>query len=652
MATKARRVTRVSGDARWWKAPKGEAHDTIHTVVKSIHEKTRWLWSKDRYHAELYEGEGALDENPRGKQWAGSTLPYNVVRKAIDTLTARTATERHLPQCYTNRGDWGLQKRAKKQSEAIEGEFYRQKFYEKRVELWVKDALRSRAGLLRVTREHARPVIDRVLPWELYFDPTDAKYGDPRCVYHVRTIDAGVLEERFPSKAKAIRAAAKKGLDDLDWDTGASSAWEATTVDRVRIIDAYHLPSGPDATDGRWITCLGADETLQDVPWKRDYFPYESLIYTPRSVGVWGYPLAEVLEGYQFEINVMSEKLQEAHHILGGGICFVSTTSGIVDSHIDNSLGVIVRHKPGEVPTFVNPDPVNAQTYQRHRDLNDDALRDSGVSDMSAHSEKPSGNVSGVLADTLIDVETQRFAMFERRLQAACVGVAEKLLDEMREIAEEEGDYEVTHNGRRGRRTLSWTKDFGMERDGYHLQVQDTSFLSKQPSERFAQLEQLLATGKIDDATFFRLARFPDLEAYSDTRLAPMLRVHDQVQAMLEAEPEDGKDFDDFYKYPDPYLDLKYAQSYAQNQLNLAIEGEAPEGVLDLLRQYIEDAKAEWDKANPPPAPPPPMPPGPPMPMDPGMPVGPGMPGPGGPPPGSPPLDPTLMQSPPPPMMS
>src|SRR5678815_458700 len=243
---------------------------------------------------------------------------------------------------------------------------------------------------------------ERAYPWEVLVDDWDARHGDPRNLYHVRTVDKGVLLAKFGQRRKgesrddwqlrvnAIdRAGSTVTIGEFDRDDGQYS-----TVERVRIVEAWHLPSEDDMDepDGRHVIAIfGGNLTLIDEPWERDYFPFCVLHYSDPVVGYWGQGLVEQLEGFQTEINEMSGKISDAHNVLGGGIIFMPSTSGVIDSHVKSGLGVIIKHLPGQAPTFYNPQPVHPQTYERLRDLPQDALADVGVSAMSAQSQKPAG---------------------------------------------------------------------------------------------------------------------------------------------------------------------------------------------------------------------------------------------------------------------
>lgn len=570
-------------DARWWIARKNGAAETIWDVVRSIHDRTRWLLDKDVFHAELYECEGALRENNRGARYQQATLPRNVVRQAVETLTARVANERPLPSVQTTGGDWGMQKRARRANEAVEGEFYRCKVFEELTEAWVTDALTSRAGVLKVCRgADGRVLIERVLPWELYVDPIDARYGRPRNMYHVRTVDRAVLAAMFPTRAKEIR---ETGHDDAAFDWTTTKLGETATVDRVRVIEAWHLASGPGADDGRHVICIDG-LTLRDEPWPHDYFPFQILKYSDRKVGFWGYPLAERLEGWQYEINETQQRVSESHALAPGGIVATPIGSDIVDSHIINGNWYHLKYRGNLPPNFFTPNPVAPQHYQYLRDLGPDALGDVGVSQTSAQSQKPAGITAARALQVLDDVETQRFAMFVRRYQAACVGLAEKLLDVIRDIAESEGDYTVKHTTRRGVRELSWTKDFALDRESYSLKIYSTSLLSKRPEARFQQLEVWINQGRISWADYLRLSEMPDTVAEADIATAAADLARDQVTDMLE---HDNPDDPEAYQPPFPYGDLEYAKRFGQLSLCLAKRDNVPQANRDLLQRYVDD---------------------------------------------------------------
>lgn len=591
---------------RWFTEPKSDCHEALKRTVEHIRDRGAWRRDADEYHAELYGGgPGAMAVSGNtgyATQYKPATLPYNVVAQSVDTVLAKVATERPLPQAFTSQGDWSQQKGARKMSKAIEGEFHRQKIYQKWAPQIVRDAMVFDIGHLKVWREGKNIYCERLLPWEVLFDEYDAKYGDPRNIYIYRSIDREILQHMFPGHRDAIESAANSDGMRFNLDEDDS------TVDRVYYCEAYHLAPGKndDGTivkGGRHAIIVNG-ATLLDEPYDKLFFPTCSLRYREPISGYRGAGMAELLEGYQYQINLLNDRIQEQHHLLGGAWIFTAIGSDVVSMSLTNGVNE-VKHKPGMPPQVYHPDPVHPQTYAYLRDLRQDAISDAGVSHLAARSEKPSGVSSGRAFQVLDDVYTERFGPFVRAFQYWNVEVAEHIVDLIHEIAEDYGTYNVRAESKRGAYLdIDWAKDVNLERDAYTIKVFATSLLSKRPEAKLDQLEQWMNAKIITREQYMRLSNITDLESEADIETAPQTRVRDHVEWMLDA---DDPLAPDAYRHPDPYLDLAYAGKYVTAMLNHAWESKAPDETLNLLRRYISDVDLLKNG---------PMPEGPPAPSD------------------------------------
>ncbi len=593
--------------ARWWDADENDSHGALTSVVRHIRNSQQWRRDADEFHAELYAG-GPGGAGIRGMsgatEYVPARLPYNVARGAADTLVSKVAKHRPLPQVLTTRGNWTQQKRARKMSQFIEGQFYHQRIFEQKAQRLVRDAAVFGRGLLKIWAEGKTVFTERTHPWELHTDEWDSRYGDPRNLYHLRTVDRGVLIERFgkDEDGEYIEDICKD-IEDAgeidDYRTGDTQVYD-TTVDRTHFVEAWHLPSGPDAKDGRHVIAI-LGRTLLDEPWDRHYFPFAMLGYSDPISGYWPQGLVEQLEGFQFEINVMAEKVSDSHATIGGCIVSIPNNSGITDTHLINGIGWGLRHNPGAEPKFFNPEPVHPATYQRLRDLPQDALADVGLSQMSTQSLKPAGIDSGIGLQTLDDIETERFVIFGRAYEAWCLDIARQFVDCASEIARNEGEYAVDVPLKGGMLSLSW-KDVSI--DDFELKIFSTSMLPQQPAARLEKLQTLFDAGILDRAVFLRELDAPELSIELDMETADKLLIDETLEAMLESEePEDP----DAYHMPNPYCDIPWSGKRAQQRLNKAMSDGAPEPNLDLIRRYITEADALDKRMHPPPPPAPPM---------------------------------------------
>lgn len=156
-----------TNSARWYDEPKGDVHGVLGTVFRTIRDECAWRIDADEYHAGLYcasDQTGVRGISRRDYTYAPATLPYNVVRSATDTLLSKVAKHRPLPQVLTQRGSWKNQKRARKMTQFIEGEFYRQRVFEKHWPTFIRDSLIFGRGVLKIWTEGDKIRTERTLP--------------------------------------------------------------------------------------------------------------------------------------------------------------------------------------------------------------------------------------------------------------------------------------------------------------------------------------------------------------------------------------------------------------------------------------------------------------------------------------------------------
>jgi hypothetical protein len=604
-------MPKTSTNARWQTEAKDQVHVTLAAVFRTVRDETAWRVDADEYHAGLYcasDKPGIRGSSRKGYEYGPATLPYNVCRSATDTLTAKVAKHRPLPQVLTQKGSWKNQKRARKQTQFLEGEFYRQRVYEKHAPRIVRDAGIFGRGALKIYTYGKDIKTERAHVWELYADEYDGRYGleELRNLYHCRSVDKGVLLERFGrTESGGMRKSIKDALDSAGRFAFIEDQWDdhgGMTVDRVDVIEAWHLPSSKDAGDGRHVIIVeGA--TLLDEEWTYEYFPFAILNYSDPVVGCWGHGLIEQAEGYQYEINLASEKSSEQHHMSGVGI-LVPDNAKIYDQQIRNGITQI-HHKAGGQPSVFQMDLVNEHTRQRPRELTQDALNDMGMSQMSVQSAKPAGITAAIALQTLDDIETERFMIFGRAYEAWNLEVARRFIDCAKQIARDYGDHSVSVPMKGGLVDLNWND---IEVEGAELKIHPTSLLPQQLGARLEKLKDMWNTGLLDRAAFLRHLDAPDLQAELDLETADQLVVDEMLERMSEAEEEEGEAA---YMPPSAYQQLQdpaqpgkpgWALKRCQQRLNRGILDGMPEFNQEMLRRFLKDGDELIKTMNPPPA--------------------------------------------------
>ena len=635
-----------SASADWTQERGDGLHGLLTSVFQTVREENDWRVQADELHLGFYKQSERFGVRGSSMRWADydqATLPYNVCRGGVDTLQSKIAKQRPLPQVMTSRGSWSNQKRARKMTQFLEGQFYKARIHEKWAPTWVRDALIFGRGHLCIFVSGKSIRVERRFPWEVFDDEWDARYGSPRNRFYLRSMDQTVALETFArTEAGGWSQERRRAIEQASlFTTQLDSEVNTSTVKRIHVVDVYHLCDDPDAHEeeanadepandvdsdeeadkgtgeergrgerpkkhkctGRHVVFTSAG-VLIDEPWEYDYFPDVQLNYNEPVVGSAGTGLVEQLEGYQYAINDAAEVSAEQYRL--SGVHLLVPDNGKI-SYQDFRNGInITGHAPGATPQIFHADLVNEHMRQRPRELRQDALNDVGLSEMSVQSEKPAGITAAIALQTLSDIETERFFMFGRAFETGCLEIGRRFIDCAKLIAKTHGEYAVSvpMRGKNAMLPLKWAD---VVVDGVQLRVLASSNLPQQPAAKLQTLNDMWAAQQIDRATFLRLLDDPDLQAELDLETADKMVIDEMLERMRDAEEDEG---DSAYMPPSEYQQIwtedeatgrkkpGWAPRRAQQFYNRMLLDNAPEFNLDLIRRFLKSCNDIIDKAN------------------------------------------------------
>lgn len=577
-------------DGRWWKLPDERLHASVSGVVNSISKSQQQLESEHLRHARLYANRDLLQLVPGGRstlkpQPSGpSRLRVNVVKSCVDTAAAMISKQKPRPQFVTSDGDAPLQRKAKWLTRYVDGVFYDGGAHEEAQRAFV-DACIFGTGAVRLYWERDRDDslrlrFERALPWELLVDEEDGRYGRPKQLHHVRLVYPDVLAELFPEKADAIALA----VDPTSQGAGRS---------KVRVVESWHLPSGPKAKDGRHaITINGA--TLFSEPWDLDFFPYSFMRWSERVVGFWGCGLAEELAEVQAEINRTAIAIQQAQHLAAVPRVLVEAGSNVVASHVSNLPGGVLRYT-GRAPTFFTAQAMNAEAYQWLEANVRRAYELTGISQLQATAQKPAGLSSGVALREYNDTAAVRFARTGQRWEDLFLDMARKAIAMSRE-AYRSGERGLSVKASDGRflRQVKWS-EVDLDDDRFHMKAFPTSLLPTTPAGKLQTVQELIQAGLIPKEQAVALLDFPDVEAFTSLQTAAL----EDVRWCIDRIMEEGKPVD-----VDEVTDLDLAVRLGMSAALRAKRNGEPEERQEVLRAWVEACRAKLEEATKPPPPP------------------------------------------------
>lgn len=563
--------------SRWWLEDDKSIHEHMFGVVSAIETAQSWRQLKNIKYARLYSNYellgfyGTLFSQTARMPLNNNRLTLNVAKSCVDTTAAKIAKNRPKPLFLTSGGNWTQKRRAEKLTKYVEGAFDASRIYEKAPKAFVDSGVMG-DGFLKFYKDKEKKMVcvDRVIPDEIIVDEADGMYGEPRSMYHRKYIDRDVLCDLFPKFEKQIKSATVGVQGD---------ALSSTTVNLLKVVEGWHLPSGASAKDGRHAICID-NCTLFAEDYKKDYFPFAKLSWSPRIVGYYSSSLVEELVGIQLEINRILRNIQEAQHVMCVPRVWIENSSQINSANINNEIGSIGKFT-GTPPIFNTAPAMPPEVYAHLENLYRKAFEITGISMLSATSQKPKGVDSAVAMREYQDIETERFILQGQRYETLFMDGAKIMVDMSRDLFKEDGikDLKVNVKGKKFIETIEWG-DVDMDDDKFIMRVFPTSLLPSSPQGRKQEVTELMQAGFIDKEAAMTLLDFPDVESFMSLQTASM----DDIGMIIENMIEKG-----IYQSPEPFMNIQLASQMVQSAYLRGKTEAVPEDRLELLRRFMDD---------------------------------------------------------------
>jgi hypothetical protein len=575
---------------KWW-TDEEKAHGSVMAIVKALGDQSLIRSQQNLRMARLYGNSDILGLAPseyfRTSQPLSMTnrITLNVIKSAIDTISSRIAKHKPRPVFLTSDGEWELQQKAKKLNRFMQGVFYETNFYELGATVF-RDACIFGTGIIKAYTKNGRICFERVLSEEIIVDSAEAVYGRPQSLFQRKQINRSVLLEKY-GKDEKMKAAI------LVAPNSATTTNEQLIADMVEVIEAWHLPSGPKAKDGKHLICIqGA--TLFSESYKKHKFPFLWYQWTPPVVGFFGQGLSEELVGIQLEINKLLRQIQLSQHLLSTPKVFLENNSQVVSAHINNDIGAIIRYT-GTAPQVHAFQTVHPEIYQHLERLYSKAYEIAGVSQLAAQSLKPAGLDSGRALREFSDIESERFALAQQRYEQMSVDATMLAIELAKELVESGFEFKVKSPNKKVIEEINF-KEVDLDESTYILQCFPTNFLPVTPAGRLQSVQELMTAGLIDRETGLALLDFPDLEGAMSLANA----AYDDAMMAIERILFHGE-----YNPPEAMSNLQLCLRLGQASYLKAKVQKVPAERLDLLSRWVDDCLRLMQEAVAATAPPP-----------------------------------------------
>jgi hypothetical protein len=583
-------LNQKNNDNLWWQIPQDDPirlSNAITNVCRTIEERNQTFFGTNLRFMRLYSGSPQLAislnqySTTAGSSWSLSpnkpALSLNVIQACTDTMVNTLCEGRIKPMVLTDGGSFKLQQQARKMNKFIYGLFMKQKVHEITT-FQIKDAAIFGTGFFKVTASGGELLLEKVLPTEIIVCPGDSIYGNPRTLYQTRFVARYILLESFPDEEEGIM-----GLKGQTVEMGTGHV----VSDCIRVTEAWHLPfqqsrdRGADLV-GRHVLCAEGVK-LFDEPYRKNHFPFAVYRHTDLPLGYYGRGIAEELLPIQAEITQLMTRSQQMLKLIANPRIFLEEGSQVNEAHLNSQIGAIVKYR-GTPPIISTPQAVPPEIYAQIDRLYNRAFEIQGIPLLQATGKKPAGVDSGKGLREYADQANTRFITLTQKREQLHIDIANLCFEACQDLVDEYGtDYKVVNFDKKDGMEVLKYSDVAMKPDQYVVQVWPTNFLSKTPTSRLQDIQELTQAGLIPLQAAQDLMDFPDLAEYTDLAVSGYRLARKNIETMLETgeyiPPEETDDIQTGIKLTIQYI--------ARQKLNK--DAEEP---IELLRRYLDDLQS------------------------------------------------------------
>ncbi|MCQ2247703.1 MAG: hypothetical protein MJZ50_01710 [Treponema sp.] len=418
-----------------------------------------------------------IDESPENDTTL--TPSINVIKSCIDTLTSKIAQSKVRPFFNCINGTFKDINVCKNAQQYFD-QYFDIEEVNKKVSMAFRDACIFDHGVIYVDSETKS--ITKALPWQVFVRPAELTYNNiTRAYYCQNDYPVSMLPEKYRNKVLKVNEDQEYVTYGIYYDT----------VDQCKAVYISEL------------------DFVEIEKYEGNRVPFIFLWYNNPIHGGSSVSVVDMLYGIQCEVNTLMSKVKDASQLSPALTFFLPDDATIKSTQLNNRVGNVITYKAtsdmsGSPVTVATPNFIDSQYIELINNLKETAYEMVGISQLSAQSKKPSGLDSGVALQTMEDVESERFEEQLNQVIRCYVEIAKTCL---RVFPKEETILPDTPN----RVDIRWG-DIVDEEKKMQIQFSAADSLSKDPSIKLAQLQQLASVGVIPQERIAQFMELPDLE--------------------------------------------------------------------------------------------------------------------------------------------
>lgn len=592
---------------KWHRLERGqEMARELWALCKALESEQKSRKTRCRDAASRYEMRRLGGLNPAAYYRAGAysgnnnaPLTWPEERSIANAAHAKLAgQQKPKVQFVTSDSDWQTKRKSKKLDRFVEGQFMQSvgvygDVWQLMLRVFLDACVFPTGGAVKTfaDEDDGRVSYERVFTWELFVDPLEARYGQPRNLFHVFPYDRDELIARFPEKKEALERAA-------EYEEEGEAEWVGTrrVSNQIKVCEAWRLPFS-SSKPGRHVITV-EDETLVDEEWTRNEFPFIWIHWAKHLVGSDGTSLVEEISSISDAVNDTVQRMQDSHTRTSMGVLSFEEGSVREEDLRANEDGINLRVKPGAtmMPTYVAPVPFGPANVQ-FLEMNVDKLHDvSGVTEMLSSGDKPTGLTAAVAIRATEDIQSKRFSVIYRAYEEAFVSLARQTIACVRELAQVHKDFASRWSGKGFMRSIKWS-DVDLEDDRYVIQIYPVGEVKNTPADRLQLIQELNAAGKVSDDALLQTIQYLDSAKELESVSRQRELIESYIDQWLDATPEAEQEGKFRYRPPIPWMPslpdalVQVAQAYLEAEMD-----EVPDFNKDFFLRFMQEVDLEIQK--------------------------------------------------------
>jgi len=589
--------------AKWHQLDKGsEMARELTALCKALETEQKSRKTRCRDTASRYEMRRLGGLNPAAYYRAGAysgnnnaPLTWPEERSLANAAHAKLAgQQKPKVQFVTSDSDWQTKRKSKKLDRFVEGQFMQSvgvygDVWQLMLRVFLDACVFPTGGAVKTfaDEEEGRVSYERVFTWELFVDPLEARYGQPRNLFHVYPYDRDELIARFPEHKEALERVA-------EYEEDGEAEWVGTRriSNQIRVCEAWRLPFS-STKPGRHVIAV-EDCCLVDEDWTRNEFPFVWIHWSKHLVGSDGTSLVEEVATIADAVNDTVQRMQDSHTRTSMSVLTYEEGSVREEDLRTNEDGINLRYAPGKTaPNYLPPQPFGPANVQ-FLTMNVDKLHDvSGVSEMLSSGDKPAGLTAAVAIRATEDIQSKRFSVIYRAYEEAFVSLARHTIACVRELAQTVTDFSSKWTGKGFMRTIKWS-DVDLEDDRYVIQIYPVGEVKNTPADRLQLIQELNAAGKVSDDALLQTIQYLDSAKELESVSRQRELVESYIDQWLDATEEAQQAGTFRYRPPIPWMPslpdalVQVAQAYLEAEMD-----EVPDFNKDFFLRFMQELDLE-----------------------------------------------------------